>query len=70
MVAGAASPLGGVGPQLVVGFAWLFFVSPGPPGEYIMVLGGVGVLPNASAGTDGTTGFDFGIGRIDTVRRD
>ena len=40
------------------------------PGEYIMVLGGVGVLPNASAGADGTTGYDFGIGRADVVRHD
>ena len=40
------------------------------PGEYIMVLGGVRMLPNASAGAEGTTGYDFGIGRTDVVRRD
>jgi len=39
------------------------------PGEYIMVLGGVRMLPNASAGAEGTTGYDFGIGRTDVVRR-
>ena len=38
-------------------------------GEYIMVLGGVRMLPNASAGAEGTTGYDFGIGRTDVVRR-
>ena len=31
------------------------------PGEYIMVLGGVAVPLNTSAGTEGTTGYDFGI---------
>jgi len=39
------------------------------PGEYIMVLGGVRMLPNASAGAEGTTGYDFGIGRTDVVRK-
>jgi len=39
------------------------------PGEYIMVLGGVRMLPNASAGAEGTTGYDFGIGRTDIVRK-
>ena len=40
------------------------------PGEYLMVLGGVGVPTNSSAGAEGTTGFDFGIGRVDAVRHD
>ena len=31
------------------------------PGEYILVLGGVAVPLNTSAGTEGTTGYDFGI---------
>jgi hypothetical protein len=39
------------------------------PGEYIMVLGGIRMLPNASAGAEGTTGYDFGIGRTDVVRK-
>ena len=39
------------------------------PGEYIMVLGGVRMLPSASAGAEGTTGYDFGIGRTDIVRK-
>jgi len=39
------------------------------PGEYIMVLGGVNMPTNSSAGTEGTTGFDFGIGVGDSVRR-
>jgi hypothetical protein len=41
-VAGSASAVGGVGPQhfilyIVVGFIWLSFVPPGPPGEDITI---------------------------------
>jgi len=39
------------------------------PGEYIMVIGGVSMPTNSSAGTEGTTGFDFGIGVADSRRR-
>ena len=34
------------------------------PGEYIMVLGGAGVRSNNAAGMEGTTGYDFGILRV------
>jgi hypothetical protein len=37
------------------------------PGEYILVLGGVSVPLNSSAGKEGTTGYDFGIKVVDKV---